>query len=79
MLGVPINKDSVSITAVISLPGTGKSFLLNQIINFLRSQYEEDFVSSVAICASTGIAATHIGGPPPHFLMFHSALHSSRC
>ena len=53
---------------MVSLAGTGKSFLLNQIISYLRSQYEEDFVSSVAICASTGIAATHVGGTdPPKF------------
>lgn len=42
--------------------GTGKSFLLNQIVAQLKQDYGEDFGNSVAICASTGIAATHIGG-----------------
>lgn len=42
--------------------GTGKSFLLNRIVDKLREDYGSDFIASVAICASTGIAATHVGG-----------------
>jgi hypothetical protein len=45
--------------------GTGKSFLLNQIIASLRTQYELDFTDAVAVTAATGIAATHIGGASP--------------
>lgn len=37
--------------------GSGKTYLLNKFISFLRKQKAE-----VAITASTGIAATHIGG-----------------
>ena len=46
------------------LAGTGKSFLLNQIVAQLKQDYGSDFSDSVAICASTGIAATHVGGTP---------------
>lgn len=46
--------------------GTGKSFLLNQIIASLRTQYESDFTDAVAVTAATGIAATHIGGTTLH-------------
>ncbi|KAK9810843.1 hypothetical protein WJX73_001202 [Symbiochloris irregularis] len=49
--------------------GTGKSFLLNQIITRLKEQHGDEFGSCVAITAATGIAATHIGGTT-----FHSAL-----
>ena len=42
--------------------GTGKSFLLNHIIVMLKELYGPDFADSVAVCAATGIAATHIGG-----------------
>lgn len=42
-------------------PVQGKSFLLNHIIAELRGRYgEEDFRTSVAVTAATGIAATHI-------------------
>ena len=41
--------------------GAGKSFLLNQYIRFLRRH-----TVSVAITASTGIAATHLGGRTIH-------------
>ena len=37
--------------------GSGKTYLLNKFISFLRKQKAE-----VAITASTGIAATHLGG-----------------
>lgn len=53
---------NVGLQGCAGFAGTGKSFLLNHIVNQLRGQYEEDFQDSVAICASTGIAATHIGG-----------------
>ena len=43
--------------------GTGKSFTLNQIIEALRQQHGDD---AVAITATTGIAATHIGGTTLH-------------
>lgn len=46
--------------------GTGKSFLLNHIINGLRAKFGESFHTRVAITASTGIAATHIGGTTLH-------------
>lgn len=42
--------------------GTGKTFLLNGIINELRLKYGSEFTSKVAVCATTGIAATHISG-----------------
>ncbi len=41
--------------------GTGKSYLLNQYITYLRSREVP-----LAITASTGIAATHIGGQTIH-------------
>jgi len=41
--------------------GSGKTFVLNQLIRELKSQGKE-----VAITASTGIAATHIGGMTIH-------------
>ena len=45
---------------------TGKSFLLNRIIQFFRQDYGEDFNASVAVTAATGIAATHISGTTLH-------------
>lgn len=41
--------------------GSGKTFVLNQYIDFLKQQKVE-----VAITASTGIAATHMGGQTIH-------------
>ena len=41
---------------------TGKSFLLNRIIDALRQKHGSTFGSCVAVTAATGIAATHIGG-----------------
>jgi ATP-dependent exoDNAse (exonuclease V) alpha subunit len=41
--------------------GSGKTFLLNQYISYLRKQG-----TVVAVTASTGIAATHIGGRTVH-------------
>ena len=45
---------------------TGKSFLLNRIIEFFRQDYGADFNASVAVTAATGIAATHISGTTLH-------------
>lgn len=42
-------------------PGAGKTYVLNQYINYLR---EHDIAA--AVTASTGIAATHIGGVTIH-------------
>jgi ATP-dependent exoDNAse (exonuclease V) alpha subunit len=42
-------------------PGSGKTFLLNKFIRYLRSKEKR-----VAITASTGIAATHLGGLTIH-------------
>ncbi|KAG2485349.1 hypothetical protein HYH03_015930 [Edaphochlamys debaryana] len=43
--------------------GTGKTFLLNVILQRLREKYGEDeFKDRVAVTAMTGIAATHIQG-----------------
>lgn len=42
-------------------PGAGKTFLLNQYINFLKSHGKK-----VAVTASTGIAATHMNGVTLH-------------
>jgi ATP-dependent DNA helicase PIF1 len=42
-------------------PGTGKTFLLNKYIDYLRNNGK-----SVAVTASTGIAATHMGGITIH-------------
>ena len=42
-------------------PGSGKTHTINEYINYLR-----DRVVEVAITASTGIAATHIGGMTIH-------------
>lgn len=40
----------------------GKTFVLSRIIDELRQRYGGEFGQRVAVCASTGIAATHIGG-----------------
>eukprot|EP00930_Biecheleria_cincta_P034530 TRINITY_DN23859_c0_g1_i1.p1 TRINITY_DN23859_c0_g1~~TRINITY_DN23859_c0_g1_i1.p1 ORF type:complete len:1174 (+),score=194.78 TRINITY_DN23859_c0_g1_i1:86-3607(+) len=45
------------------LPGTGKSFTLCAAIAALRSRLRED---ELAVCASTGAAACHIGGGTVH-------------
>jgi ATP-dependent DNA helicase PIF1 len=44
--------------------GTGKSYTLEHVIAALREKYpvESEFRSKVGIAATTGIAATHIGG-----------------
>lgn len=42
-------------------PGSGKTYLLNQFIDWAKKQKKR-----VAITASTGIAATHIGGTTIH-------------
>lgn len=45
---------------VIEFVRTGKTFLLSRILDELRSKYGADFSSKVAVCATTGIAATHV-------------------
>lgn len=40
----------------------GKTFVLNRVIDLLKEKYGSSFGSKVAVCASTGIAATHISG-----------------
>jgi len=42
-------------------PGSGKTFLLNEYIKYLRKNHAQ-----VSITASTGIAATHMGGTTLH-------------
>ena len=42
-------------------PGSGKTFLLNEYISELRKKGKK-----VAVTASTGIAATHMGGTTIH-------------
>ena len=42
-------------------PGSGKTFLLNEYVNFLKGRG-----ARVGVTASTGIAATHIGGLTIH-------------
>jgi ATP-dependent DNA helicase PIF1 len=42
--------------------GTGKTHLLRAIINALRAVHGDAFNERVAVTATTGIAATHIGG-----------------
>src|SRR3989344_9477119 len=42
-------------------PGSGKTHTVNQYVRYLRSAGVEP-----AVTASTGIAATHIGGMPIH-------------
>lgn len=42
--------------------GTGKSFLLRRIVSELKKKYGADFGRRVAVTATTGVAATHIGG-----------------
>src|ERR1035437_6411920 len=41
--------------------GSGKTFVLNEYVNFLKSH-----AVTVAVTASTGIAATHLGGQTIH-------------
>ncbi|PNH12573.1 ATP-dependent DNA helicase PIF1 [Tetrabaena socialis] len=42
--------------------GTGKTFLLNTILNMLKEKWGASFGDHVAVAAMTGIAATHIEG-----------------
>jgi len=44
--------------------GTGKSLLLREIVAMLRKEHTGD--GMVAVCASTGIAALHLGGVTVH-------------
>ncbi|EFN55791.1 hypothetical protein CHLNCDRAFT_145259 [Chlorella variabilis] len=46
--------------------GTGKSFLLNQIVAELQTKHGDEFGRLVAVTAATGIAATHINGSTVH-------------
>jgi ATP-dependent DNA helicase PIF1 len=49
--------------------GTGKSLLLRHIIDRLRAKYAK-FPDAVAITASTGMAATNIGGQLIYFTSY---------
>jgi len=42
--------------------GTGKTFLVERIVEELRTKYGGGFRRAVAVTATTGVAATHIGG-----------------
>lgn len=53
----------------MSFLGTGKSFLLRKIIDDLRLLKPE---KNVGVTASTGIAATHIGGTTIHSFLGES-------
>lgn len=55
--------------ANFSCVGTGKSFLLELIVNALREKYAE-VKGAVAITASTGAAASAIGGEQRHSAVF---------
>ena len=57
-LQVMMNGDSVFLTGA---PGAGKTYVLNQFIQLAKQQGR-----NVAVTASTGIAATHIGGTTIH-------------
>lgn len=48
-----------------TVPGTGKSVLLREIIRSLKDKYNKA-VDAVAVTASTGIAACNIGGSTLH-------------
>ncbi|MFO0970770.1 MAG: AAA family ATPase [Candidatus Saccharimonadales bacterium] len=57
-LRVMMSGESVFLTGA---PGSGKTYVLNQFIDWAKKQKKR-----VAITASTGIAATHIGGTTIH-------------
>ena len=57
-LTVMMRGDSVFLTGA---PGAGKTYVLNQFIRLAKQAGK-----SVAVTASTGIAATHIGGTTIH-------------
>lgn len=57
-LSVMLSGASVFLTGA---PGAGKTYVLNEFIRRVRAQGKE-----VAVTASTGIAATHIGGTTIH-------------
>jgi hypothetical protein len=69
-LGQLVNYTLLSYNFVITLEmilsGTGKSVLLRKIIGYLKASYDEPFDPSVAVTASTGIAALNIGGRTLH-------------
>lgn len=46
--------------------GTGKTLLLQRIVEGLKHKYGTQFNKRVAVTATTGIAATHIGGTTLH-------------
>lgn len=60
--------------------GTGKSFLLETIVRELRGRCGSDaaFRAQVAVTATTGIAATHIGGQTLNSALGVGALNSYR-
>jgi len=47
------------------LPGSGKSHLLQRIVELLQGVYGDDRYA-VAVCAATGAAAVHVGGSTVH-------------
>ncbi len=57
-LRVMMNGESVFLTGA---PGSGKTFVLNQFIQLAKTAKKR-----IAVTASTGIAATHIGGTTIH-------------
>src|SRR5436190_6727001 len=57
-LGVMLGGASVFLTGP---PGAGKTFVLNEFVRRARRKGKD-----VAVTASTGIAATHIGGSTIH-------------
>ena len=57
-LRVMMAGDSVFLTGA---PGSGKTYVLNQFIKYAKQAKKR-----IAITASTGIAATHIGGTTVH-------------
>lgn len=69
-LGQLVNYTLLSYNSVITfemiLSGTGKSVLLRAIIEYLKAFHDEPFNPSVAVTASTGIAALNIGGRTLH-------------